>query len=153
MIDPNNKSTTKNPVGHFMVAVGFLIELKRSGKILLVKRSDVLDWQPREWEIGYGRINQFEDTEVGLRREVFEELGLDDLEIINVLNIWHIFRGSMKAENELIGITYHCRTNTSEIRLSEEHSQYQWVLPEKAKEMVTVGGIKEDIDSYISSKM
>ena len=49
--DVNNLSSKSNPVGRFMVAAGALIELNSSGKILLVKRGNKLDWHPSEWEI------------------------------------------------------------------------------------------------------
>jgi len=148
--DPSNTSTPKNPIGRFMVAAGAVIELNSSGKILLVRRSDKLDFHPSEWEICYGRIDQFEGIETGLRREVFEELGIKDLKIIKVLRVWHMFRGSIKAENELIGITFYCKTKTPHIRLSEEHMEYQWFSPEEALEMIANEGIKEDINRFIS---
>lgn len=147
--DPNNKSTKENPVGRFMVAAGGVIELKKTGKILLIKRSGDLDWHPGEWEIGYGRIDQYEDVETGLRREIYEELGVRDIEIVKVTNVWHIYRGSRKAENELIGITFHCRTSTECVRLSKEHSQYCWVRPEEGIALVTNNGIKKDIEKFI----
>ncbi|MBI3619608.1 NUDIX domain-containing protein [Candidatus Roizmanbacteria bacterium] len=43
--------------------------------MLILQRSRQLDWQPSQWEISYGRIDQFEDAETGLRRELYEELG------------------------------------------------------------------------------
>lgn len=113
-----------------MVASGAVIEQDTTGKILLIQRSSTLDWHSNEWEIMYGRISQFEDTEAGLKREVSEETGITDLEIIDVLTVWHIFRGSEEvAENELIGVTYHCRTHQSEFKLSDEHQSYQWMYP------------------------
>ncbi len=148
--DPHNKSTIENPVGRFMVASGALIELKNTGKILLVQRSKKLDWHAGEWEICYGRIDQFEGIENGLKREVFEELGIKDLKIIKVLRVWHMFRGSKKAENELIGITYHCRTSTEIVKLSKEHSDYRWVLPSKALELIKNDGIKDEIKIFTS---
>lgn len=143
--DPHNKSSQKNPVGTFMVAAGAVLELDTTGKILLIQRNKDLDWHPKEWEICYGRIDQFEDVESGLRREVSEELGVGDMKILQVLRVWHMFRGSQKAENELIGITYHCRTTIQKIQLSPEHSHYQWVAPEQALEMIVNEGIKEDV--------
>lgn len=147
--DPNNISNKQNPVGRFMVAAGAVIELNHTGKILLVKRSESLDWQPSQWEITYGRIDQFEDIEAGLKREVFEELGLKDITVGAILSVWHIFRGSKKAENELIGVTYHCSTNTETISLSKEHSHYQWILPEEAVALVHISGIRRDIYKFI----
>lgn len=150
---PSNISTKENPVGRFMVASGAVIELADTGKILVVQRSSSLDWHPDEWEILYGRIGQFEDTEEGLRREISEESGITDLEIIAVLTVWHIFRGTAEtAENELIGITYHCKTVQTELKLSDEHRNYMWVTPEQALEMVKVSGIKRDILKYIESR-
>jgi len=151
---PNNQSTNENPVGRFMVASGAVIEQSNTGKILLIQRSSKLDWHPNEWEIMYGRIDQFEDTEMGLKREVREETGINDLELIDVLTVWHIFRGTAEtAENELIGVTYHCRTNQTQPNLSDEHQAYKWVSPEEALELVQVDGIKRDIKKFLSKRI
>ena len=61
--EPNNQSTKDNPVGRFMVAVGAIIQHRQTKKILLCQRSIDLDWHPGEWEIGYGRIAQFESAD------------------------------------------------------------------------------------------
>lgn len=135
-----------------MVAVGAAIELQDTGKILIIQRTPEADWKPLHWEIGYGRIDQHEDPEQGLRREVFEELGLTDLTVKKILRVWHLYRGSKKAENDLIGITYMCSTNTKEIKLSSEHVAFKWVEPSEALELVTEPGIKEDIKIFIEAK-
>ncbi len=147
---PNNRTSKENPVGRFMVASGAVIEQGSSGKILIIQRSADLDWHPNEWEILYGRIDQFEDTEAGLKREVHEEVGISELELIEVLTVWHIFRGTEQtAENELIGVTYHCRTTQSEPKLSHEHQNYKWVSPTEALGIVKVDGIKRDIIKFM----
>ena len=46
MQEPNNHSTKGNPVGRFMVAVGAIIKLKGTNKILLLRRAKTQDWQP-----------------------------------------------------------------------------------------------------------
>lgn len=151
---PNNTSTKENPVGRFMVASGAIIELRNTGKILINQRNSDLDWQPNEWEIVYGRCDQFESSEEGLRREVKEETGIEDLKIISILTTWHIFRGTEKtAENELIGITYHCRTQTEVINLSKEHCSYRWVTPQEALSLVSVDGIKRDIKKFLDTQI
>lgn len=150
--NPDNTSSKSNPVGRFMVAAGAVIELKDTGKILIIQRSDKIDWHAGIWEICYGRIAQFEDAESGLRREVAEEVGIKDIELLDILRVWHMFRGAESAENELIGITYHCRTNTENVILSKEHSQFQWVMPQKAMELIQNEGIKKDIDHFIKAK-
>lgn len=149
---PNNQSTSKNPVGRFMVAVGAVIELRDTGKILVIRRAGEQDWRGGEWEIIYGRIDQFEDTETGLRREVLEETGLNNLEIHETLRVWHIFRGPELAENELIGITYRCTTSQEDVHISTEHTQYKWVTPEEALPLLTTPGIIEDIELFIAGR-
>ena len=148
MTDPDNRNSQTNPVGRFMVAAGAVIELGTTGKILLVQRSRQLDWHPGEWEITYGRIAQFESPEEGLRREIQEELGLTDIEVGGILRVWHIYRGSKKAENDLVGITYRCKTLSDTVVLSDEHEQYTWVTPEEALSMIHIDGIRKDVECY-----
>ncbi len=148
MREPNNKSTRANPVGRFMVAVGAIIELQNTGKILILKRNSNLDWHAGEWEIHYGRVAQFEGLEDSLKREAHEETGLTDIQIIKPLTAWHIFRGREKAENELIGITYHCRTKTEKVKLSNEHREYRWVTPAAALKLIKIAGIRYDVENY-----
>ena len=150
---PDNNSSTKNPVGRFMVATGAVIELKDSGKILIVQRAKDLDWQPNEWEITYGRIDQFENPEDGLKREISEEIGIQDIKVDDILTVWHIFRGGKKiVENDLIGITYWCKTDTEEVKLSSEHQDYKWVTPNEALEIISVEGIKRDVLKFIEKR-
>jgi mutator protein MutT len=132
-----------------MVAVGGVIELNTTGKILLVQRADNLDWHPGEWEISYGRIDQYEDAETGLRRELREEVGLHQLDVIKVLRTWHIYRGSEQtAHNELIGLTFLCNTTQEKITISDEHQSFAWMTPEEALKLIKVDGIKKDIELF-----
>ena len=146
----NNQNRSENPVGHFMLAAGAILEYKNTGKILVQKRSSAQDWQADEWEIPYGRLAQFEDVYTGLKREIKEETGIDDIQILKPIRIWHLFRGFKKtAENELIGITFHCRTNGKKASYSSEHTTSRWVTPKKALEFIKVPGIKKDIKVFI----
>lgn len=148
-LDPHNLATETNPVGHFMVAVGGMIELRDTGKILIIQRAADQDWRGGEWETQYGRIDQFEDTIMGLRREISEETGLTEIEIKDILTVWHMFRGSRKAENEIIGVTYWVRSSAENVQLSFEHAQYRWVDPEEALELITEEGIRRDIQKFV----
>jgi len=71
------------------------------------------------------------------------------LEICKVLTVWHIFRGKEKsANNELIGITFHCKVDTDEIKLSAEHSDYKFASPKEALNEVKQEGIRRDILAF-----
>ena len=130
------------------MAVGAVIT-NPDGKILLIKRSQKLDWHPGDWEIMYGRIAQHEDPKDGLTRELKEELGISAT-VGRPLTCWHIYRGHEEtAENELVGITFLATTDQLEIKLSDEHEEYRWVTPEEAKKLIKVEGIHRDIQAYI----
>jgi 8-oxo-dGTP diphosphatase len=145
----DNESSEHNPVGRFMVAVGAVI-INSEGKMLLVRRSQKLDWHPGEWEIMYGRLAQHEDAQAGLSREAREELGIT-ITVGKPLTSWHIYRGhEQTAHNELIGITFLATTNESEVKISDEHEEYCWVAPVEALALVQVDGIKRDIHAYIA---
>lgn len=132
-----------------MIAVGAIIEHAETGKILLIRRSDILDWHPNEWEIHYGRIGQFEDPEESLRREIAEETGLTDIEIEQLLAARHVYRGEKREENDMVILTHYCISHTTEVTLSHEHSDYGWFDPLEAIDKVVVEGIKDDIRMYL----
>ncbi len=130
-----------------MVVAGALIIHEATGKILLLRRAS--DFNGGQWEIVYGRKKPLENFTDGLKREVFEETGIDDLEIGSPLRLWQLFRGEANAENEMIGTTFYCTTGQDEIRLAKEHSEYRWATLEEAMELVKVDGIREDIASFM----
>lgn len=134
-------------IGRFLVAMGAIIEHKNTDKILLLKRGIEKDFSPDIWEYVTGRLNQFEEPLDGLRREIREESGLE-VEIIKPINIFHFFRGESVAEKELVGIMYWCKTETQEVKLSEEHSDYLWVSVDEALELVTKPSMQADIRAF-----
>lgn len=134
-----------------MVAVGAVIEHAPSGRVLLVKRADEADFEGGVWEDVTGRVRQFEEPEDALRREIEEECGLA-VEIVKPISVFHLFRGERTAEHELIGIIFWCRTESDEVRLSEEHSEFRWVAPLEALEVVEHEGIRGDFEAFVRER-
>ena len=137
--------------GRFMVAVGAVIEHEATGTILLVKRAETADYFPGIWEDAMGRMKQFEEPEDALRREVREETGLA-IEILQPLAVVHDFRGARTAENEWVGVIYWARAPSQDVVLSEEHTAYMWVAPERALEIVEHAGVRADIEALIAAR-
>ena len=137
-------------VGHYMIGIGAIIELKGTNKILVLKRNS--DFQHGQWEIMYGRIDQHEEFAQGLKREVREETGIIDLKIKSLSRIWHIYRGEKLAENELFGCTFICETETEYVKLSREHTEYKWVNYQEAVGLSSVSGIDADMKLYARRK-
>ena len=135
-----------------MVAVGAIIENSTTEKILLIKRTNKADFSPGIWEDITGRMKQFEEPEDALHREVYEETGIKDFEVVKPLRVNHLFRGEKTAEKELIMIIYWVKTGSKEITLSGEHKYYKWLSPAKALELTDHLGVREDIKAFIRER-
>ncbi len=99
-----------------------------------------------------GRMKQFEDPEQSLKREMIEETGITEIEIIKPLRVFHFFRKELIAEDEIVGIIFYCKTEQDTITISSEHDEHQWVDPNEALEMVNHPGVKRDVEAFLTSK-
>jgi len=142
---------TEIKIGHFMIGAGCVMEDANTGKILCLQR-DRASFQKGEWELMYGRIDQHEDIITGLRREVLEETGLKDFQIKKLLRVWHFYRGEKTPETEIHGFTFYCQVKSPVVKLSSEHSGYQWLDPQEALDLIKIPGVKEDIKLFIKNK-
>lgn len=131
-----------------MIAVGAIIELKGTDKILVIQRSKEAGIHENEWEILYGRIDQHEELTEALQREVQEETGITDLTPKQLLRIAHIYRGEKSADHEVYIFTYVCETSQEEVSISNEHLSYKWVTVDEALQLVKIEGIRRDIEIY-----
>ena len=116
-----------------------------------MKRSEHVTFLPGVWEDIGGRLKQFEEPEDALRREVWEETGLE-IEIIRPINIFHLFHGERNADNEMIIITYWCRSHSDHVVLSQEHSDYRWLSPRQALRLAEHEGVRSDLEAFLLFK-
>ena len=137
-----------NTVGKFQVAVGAIVEHTATHKILLLKRSEKKDFSGGIWEYITGRMVQFEEPYEALAREIKEESGLT-VEVVKPISTYHLFRGEKTPENELVGIMFWCRSTSSDVTLSEEHTDFKWVTPNEALEMIQKPSMQADLKAYI----
>ena len=105
----------------------------KDGKVLLIKRRPNDPHKPGAWDIPGGRLELGEDPFDGLKREVKEEINLE-VEIIMPISVNHFVRD----DGQKITLTiFLCKILNREIKLSEEHSEYQWVALEDAPKQVS----------------
>lgn len=93
------------------------IILNRHGQILILLRPEGV------WQFAGGRLEEGEKWDDGLRREVREETGITDLEIGSVLMVDNFEWQSQ----QLYSAYFLCRTDTTVVRLSQEHIEYRWL--------------------------
>jgi 8-oxo-dGTP pyrophosphatase MutT (NUDIX family) len=93
------------------------IILNRQGQILILLRPEGV------WQFAGGRLEEGERWDDGLRREVSEETGITDLEIVSVLMVDNFEWQSQ----QLYSAYFLCRTPATAVQLSPEHVEYRWL--------------------------
>jgi len=122
-------------IGRFLGMVGALIWCPSNSRYLLLKRAASKDFASDRWECGTGRVDQGENFTQALRREVFEEIGVE-VQVDFMIGTAHFYRGEKEAKNEMIGVFYGCTLNDPEkIQLSWEHSEFCWLTTKEVSEM------------------
>ena len=101
--------------------------------LLLKKAKDILPENNGKWECTGGRIKEGEKPENVMLREAKRETGLN-CKIIKELPFI-----SMKDENyDSNCYVFLLEADSEQVKLSEDHSEFYWVTPEKVKEMELV---------------
>ncbi|MFA5318449.1 MAG: NUDIX hydrolase [Patescibacteria group bacterium] len=94
--------------------------LIRDNKILIVKLADQIDI----WDLPGGRLDKGEFAEEAFRREIKEEIGFDDFNILGIVDheIWYTKNGT-----PFCGIANLIKNEKDKIKLSPEHTDYKWI--------------------------
>lgn len=95
-------------------------------EILILKRSSEEDVFPDLWDIPGGTLEDGEDPEVGVKREIKEETGLDIKEMSLFYSMSNIDTTKNKQFIRLEFIAQYDEVGTV-ILNPKEHQEYQWV--------------------------
>ena len=93
--------------------VAKVVIIDDSNRVLMLKRSNYVDKYAGEWDLPGGHIKVGEEFEVGMKREVKEETGL---EIFNTTFIDKIDNLSF----------YYCDYSNKPIKVSHEHTGFRF---------------------------
>lgn len=121
---------------------------KSAGAIVYRKEKEpiylLLHYEMGHWDFPKGNIEKGETDTQTIKREIEEETGIKDVEILKGFKEkFHYF---YKFEKELISkdvVFYLAKTNTKQIKLSFEHIGFIWLPYEKAFEQLTYKNAKE----------
>lgn len=115
--------------------------------ILVVKRS------PQDgnfWQTITGTLEIDESIFVSRNRELEEEIGITDA----IFDEDEVNRFSWKKEDwTVVEIVYSAVTNTKEIRLSPEHTEYRWLTIDDAIDLVEKVQTKECLIKFKEIKL
>ena len=91
----------------------------RDGKVLVLTKPD---GKP---DLPGGRVEEGENFQEGLHREIQEETGIT-VRILRLISKWTYEKG---PELTVAGITYLCQYLGGDVKLSSEHREYCWKTP------------------------
>jgi 8-oxo-dGTP diphosphatase len=121
------------------------------GKILLGKKVEK-DGHPisGEWHFPGGRIDEGEEPEEAVIRELKEETGLD----VEVHQIVDATSGTNLDKQVPLMILYHCEAESDDADASDDLQDVKWVEPGKVKECLGKGFCsmvknREEVDKFI----
>jgi len=105
--------------------------IKRNEKVLLLKRSGK-ESRPGIWEFPFGKIETGEKSIDAVKREVFEETGLRvEPRFIGVLERFDDVSTPQEVYKPIF--CFAASINLGAIVLSEEHTKFIWIAPQKLR--------------------
>lgn len=121
-------------------SAGAVVFRREKGRIYYL----VLHYTAGHWSFAKGKIEKGEKLRETVKREVQEESGIKDIEFVEGFknDIEYFF----KADNKTIykTVTYFlAETKTKEIKLSFEHTDYQWLTYEEALKQLTFDNARQ----------
>ena len=107
----------------------------KENKILLVKRYSEDRKDPNKWEVPGGKLDAGEDLSVSKKREIVEETGLliEEIKPLVFANSYIINDGGYK-DFTYVSLFSLNKIIDGKVLLSEEHTEYAWVLYESLKD-------------------
>jgi bis(5'-nucleosidyl)-tetraphosphatase len=144
----------------FEKSVGAVVFRREKKKILyLALRHPDSKRKLQYWNFPKGHIEKGETWEDTLRREIWEEAGIENLEIIPDFYVWNRYfyravgKEREKRQKSKIGINifkivtyYLAETKSKEIKLSHEHVDYKWLEYKKAFDLLTYKQTKKVLE-------
>ena len=126
---------------HFVAKIAQKVIIEKDGKALIVRHP-----KDTNWELPGGRLNKGELPEEGLKREVFEELGIEIIPqgVVRVATFVHktegdhltiIYRATLKNQNAEFILEKEEIEETKWITGYELHEQPIWIDNKEALEI------------------
>jgi|TARA_B100001971_G_C18193062_1_gene539813 8-oxo-dGTP pyrophosphatase MutT (NUDIX family) len=104
----------------------------------------LLHYQEKHWDFPKGHIEAAEKEEDTVKREVFEETGIEKINILpgfkENIHYFYKFEGKLMSKEVVF---YVAKTETEQIKLSFEHIGFEWLPYDEALEKLTYKNAKE----------
>lgn len=113
-----------------------------NNEVLIIKRADNDEAGAGIWEFVGGKIEFGEELEYALTREIIEEVGID----VDIEKLLYATTFKTDPTRQVVIIAYKCHAKNSNVKLSEEHSEYTWVTKQDLRRLLS-SDILSDMDN------
>lgn len=111
------------------------------GKVLILKRSELMGTNAEKWEFVSGRVKDTETAEEAAHRELRQETGMEG-ETIRTAESFTIEADEVKFRVNPVLV----EVKEGKPELSFEHDEFRWLKPEEVLELETVPGVQNDLE-------
>ena len=119
----------------------------QDGKVFMLKD------RTGNWELPGGRIDFGEQPKEALKREIGEELDINDAKIGDFIDAWSLISANKKFDGEnqshFIVLIYQCQADLSEIKISDEHQDWKWLSKEEIKNSPMREGYRKTLLTFL----
>jgi len=128
--------------------------LEHDGKILVLKRSNLVGTYRGLWGGVAGYVEELEDPYDAAIKEIREEAGIDleNLELVrkgNPVEFSDTYEG--KRYNWIVYPFLFHITSKDLVRIDWEHEEYRWVYPSEVRKLDTVPGLDEVVAQLLGT--
>ncbi|MEK9135395.1 MAG: NUDIX hydrolase [Patescibacteria group bacterium] len=107
------------------------IILNKEGKFLALRRSKTAPAKPLSWDLPGGELDFGEDPIKGIIREIKEETGIT----IKKIEPFDVEAHIATNKEFWVTIAYKTQCDEADVKLSFEHDEFKWLLPEEFLEL------------------
>lgn len=142
----------------FEKSVGCVVYRKQESKTLFL----LVQYRSWQWDFPKGHVEEGENEEQTMRREVLEETGINDLEILpglrSSVRYFYVAKGNEKKERLERGegiyifknaVYYAAQTKSEDVKIDFENKDFAWLTYEEVLQRLRNDGSKKVIKEVV----
>lgn len=127
-------------IGESVKVVNAIIKNPQNKFLVIKRKGDEI--HPNKWAFPGGIIEEGEEFDQALKREIKEEVGLEVKKIIKKISEYNYLR---KDNSETKGKCFLIETNNFNVKINDEIQDFRWVSLEEFEELDYVEGLDEEL--------
>ncbi len=114
-----------------------------NNEILILKRSPHKRMYPNKWDLVAGKLEEGEEHDECLRREVAEEIGITDFDVHRGPGLFKYNDNGLAWERKW----FVCKIKSGTIKLNKEHTEYKWLPIQEVLKLDCSMPLRKDLET------